>query len=256
MRVLHARRRTRVRATCHRSVQLLHGAGPQTWHVAAIIARSRRSSPQKMGLSRSRSQHGSGVVVGAEVVGATVGAAVVGAVVVGATVGAEVVGAAVVTVGAEVVGVAVGLAVRHSLPRLVPATPIPYGYPGRIFGKGPHSPLYSTILHRRTQQQSVWSESIPSQRPGWAAGKRSLHSASEHTACTSSAVRPYEPSALSQRPSTRLSSPNAVCSGEGRWVRAVHAQIGQRVHGAQLCGQRPRETGTNINTTGSMTVVV
>jgi hypothetical protein len=233
MRVLHARRRTRVRATCHRSVQLLHGAGPQTWHVAAIIARSRRSSPQKMGLSRSRSQHGSGVVVGAEVVGATVGAAVVGA----------------------VVG-AVGLAVRHSLPRLVPATPIPYGYPGRIFGKGPHSPLYSTILHRRTQQQSVWSESIPSQRPGWAAGKRSLHSASEHTACTSSAVRPYEPSALSQRPSTRLSSPNAVCSGEGRWVRAVHAQIGQRVHGAQLCGQRPRETSTNINTTGSMTVVV
>ena len=105
MRALHARRRTRVRATCHRSVQLLHGAGPQTWHVAAIIARSRRSSPQKMGLSRSRSQHGSGVVVGA-VVGAEL-------------VGAELVGATVVTVGAEVVGLAVGQTLPGPEPRLV-----------------------------------------------------------------------------------------------------------------------------------------
>jgi hypothetical protein len=99
-------------------------------------------------------------------------------------------------------------------------------------------------------------------------------------------------SALSQRPSTRLlSSPNAVCSREGRcthrpvsasmvpssvgsvpvnllvyrnlythvaaalspqrgdsahvqarWVRAVHAQPVQRVHGAQLGGQCARES--------------
>jgi hypothetical protein len=29
---------------------------------------------------------------------------------------------------------------------------------------------------------------------------------------------------------------------QARWVRAAHAQISQRVQGAQLCGQRPRET--------------
>jgi hypothetical protein len=67
---------------------------------------------QKTGFRRSLSQHGSGVVVGAEVVGATV-----------VTVGA-LVGEMVVTVGAlvgeTVVGADVGLAVGQSLPRLVP----------------------------------------------------------------------------------------------------------------------------------------
>jgi hypothetical protein len=57
-------------------------------------------------------------------------------------------------------------------------------------------------LHRRTQS-SVRSESIAA--PGLGAGN-TRSQRFEHTACTSSAVCPCEPSALSQRPSTCLFS--------------------------------------------------
>jgi hypothetical protein len=85
---------------------------PHSWHVAAINVRLSFSKQQKTELSRSLSQHGSGVVVGAEVVGATVGALV----------GETVVGETVVTVGADV-GLAVGQTLPGPEPRLVPVTP-------------------------------------------------------------------------------------------------------------------------------------
>ena len=126
---------------------------PHSWHVAAINVRLSFSKQQKTELSRSLSQHGSGVVVGAEV-GATV-----------VTVGA-LVGEVVVTVGALVgaVGADVGLVVGQSVPRAVPV--VPYVDPVLRGTTGPHSPALPTIfLHRRTQL-SVRSESKPSQRPG------------------------------------------------------------------------------------------
>jgi Na+/citrate or Na+/malate symporter len=108
-----------------------------------------RSRQQKMGLSRSVSQHGS----------ATVGEAVVGEAVVG-----EAVGAAVGAVGDTVVGEVVGVVVGQSVPRAVPV--VVYAAPVLRGTTGPHSPaLVWTYLHRRTQP-SVRSESKPSQRPG------------------------------------------------------------------------------------------
>ena len=92
-----------------------------------------RSKQQKMGFSRSTSQHGS----------ATVGATVVGEAVV--TVGAAV-GAAVVTVGAEVgaVGAVVGLLVGQSVPRFVPL--VLYSVNPLLRGTSvPHSPALSVI---------------------------------------------------------------------------------------------------------------
>jgi hypothetical protein len=91
-----------------------------------------RSKQQKMGLSRSVSQHGSATVgeavVGEAVVGEAVGAAVVA---VGDTVVGEVVGA---------VGADVGLVVGQSVPRAVPVTPPSYATPVLRGTTGPHSP--------------------------------------------------------------------------------------------------------------------
>ena len=101
-----------------------------------------RSKQQKMGFSRSVSQHGSGLVVGAAVVGAAVGA----------TVGETVVGAAVGEVGERVVGAAVGAAVGQSVVSAVPTQPLLYPAGGvpvlPTLTRGPHSPaLVCTALH-------------------------------------------------------------------------------------------------------------
>jgi hypothetical protein len=106
----------------------------------------------------------------------------------------------------------------------------------------------------RTQQPSVRSES---QRPGGTVRKRSLgcgssrpralkDCASKTTAAARRRVPLHDapPSALSHRPkplnlSTELPQPT---TRQRRWVRAMHAQVDQRVHGAQLCRQRARET--------------
>jgi hypothetical protein len=59
------------------------------------------------------------------------------------------------------------------VPKAVPV--VEYVDPLLRLTTGPHSPaLEWTFLHRRIQQPSVQSESMPSQRPGWAAGKFSL----------------------------------------------------------------------------------
>ena len=118
---------------------------PHSWHLLVKYAALMRSKQQKMGFSRSVSQHGSGVVVGEEV-GAVV--VTVGAVVVGDTVGDTVVGETVGdTVGDDVVGDdVVGLAVGQSVPSAVPSraadpsNPGVYATPLLRGTTGPHSP--------------------------------------------------------------------------------------------------------------------
>jgi hypothetical protein len=80
---------------------------PHSWHSRAAMAGSMLSKQQKMGFSRSVSQHGSATVGEAVVGEAVVGEAVVGEAV-GAAVVGEAVGAAVVAVGDTVVGEVVG----------------------------------------------------------------------------------------------------------------------------------------------------
>jgi hypothetical protein len=149
-------------------------------------------------------------VVG-EVVGDALGDTVVGETV-GDTVVGEVVGDTVGEVGAEV-----GQGLPNAVPFVVYVCPLLRGT------TSPHSPALSVIeLHRRTQQPSVQSKSTPSQRPGWAAGKRSLGCGSSTTRAPSSPMpQLYTPlqddestctalrqSTLSQRPS----SPDSVYS--------------------------------------------
>jgi hypothetical protein len=103
-----------------------------------------RSKQQKMGFSRSVSQHRDATVgeavVGEAVVGeAVVGEAVVGEAVVGEAVVGEAVGAAVGAVD-TVVGEVVGVVVGQSVPRAVPVTPPVYATPVLRGTTGPHSP--------------------------------------------------------------------------------------------------------------------
>jgi hypothetical protein len=186
-----------------------------------------------------------GDTVGETVVGGSVGETVVGETVgdiedgemvgdtVGDTVVGETVGDTVVTVGevvgdnvvGEVVGDAVGADVGLTVGQVEPkaVSVVVYVRPLLRLTTVPHSPALSVIeLHRRTQQPSVQSKSTPSQRPGWAAGKRSLGCGSSTTRAPSSPMpQLYTPlqddestctalrqSTLSQRPS----SPDSVYS--------------------------------------------
>jgi hypothetical protein len=98
-----------------------------------------RSKQQKMGFSRSVSQHRDATVGEAVVGEAVVGEAVVGEAVVGEAVVGEAVGAAVGAVD-TVVGEVVGVVVGQSVPRAVPVTPPVYATPVLRGTTGPHSP--------------------------------------------------------------------------------------------------------------------